>query len=72
MIELRWIERETGKWSMNENEDYYQKTERILQYRIKESFTDYTAHDYDGGSYKTSTRWSQWRDVETQLEIGSK
>ena len=36
MIEMRWLETQTGKTLMNEHGYYYPETKQVLQYRTKE------------------------------------
>lgn len=67
MMELRWLERKTGKQCMNEWGYYYDETVRILQYRQQETVTDYRIALYDG-SYLTTKRWTDWADVPTVSE----
>jgi hypothetical protein len=55
-FELRWLERET---------------ERILQYRVKESITDYGSPRQDGG-HDVHRTWSEWTDVPVVVDIYKK
>lgn len=66
-FELRWLERETGRQLMNEHGYYYREIERVLQYRIRETVTDYKL-SLDDGTYLTTTVWTAWTDVPTVRE----
>lgn len=48
MIELRWLEQETDK---------------ILQYRVQQQVTDYSAFPEVGGDFPKRKEWSKWMDV---------
>lgn len=63
MIELRWLERETGKRLMNEWGYYYPETVRELQYRFQQQTTDYSIE-----TPCKITVWSEWQNIETVVE----
>ena len=68
MIELRWLEQETGKRLMNEWGYLYQETTKTLQYRQKISLSDYSRLDESGsGGFVMSDTWTEWQDVPTVL-----
>lgn len=58
MIELRWLERETGKRLMNEWGYYYPETVRELQYRFQQQTTDYSSENQS-----KVTIWSEWENI---------
>ncbi len=61
MIELRWLNRKTGKTLMNEHGFYYEKTQKVLQYRQYRQFTNYSHHD--GIDFLKENAWTEWQDV---------
>lgn len=67
MFELRWLERKTGKRSMNEHGYYYDETVRVLQYRQKYDKTIYSGLGPHGDFLKELV-WSDWVDVPTVEE----
>lgn len=60
MIEIRWVQYETGKTLMNEWGYYYPETDKKLQYRFRT-----TATDYSSDVHEKIVIWSEWQDVKT-------
>lgn len=52
-FELRWLET---------------ATEKVLQYRIKETVVDYSATNLRSGDYLQNQVWSPWFDVPTHKQ----
>lgn len=62
-FELRWLERKTGVRGMNEHGYYYDETVRVLQYRTKIVYTDYSIMEHSDTIVGSKTIWSEWIDV---------
>lgn len=65
MVELRWLERETGKILMNEHGYYEKETEKVLQYRFKEEKSYYSYNSINSNPEVKELTWCDWKDVET-------
>lgn len=59
MIELRWLERKTGKQLMDGYGFYYDETERVLQQRVRYQQERWVT---DGGAVKEMA-WTEWADI---------
>lgn len=68
MFELRWLEKQTGKTLMNEHGYYYPETVRVLQYRNKQTVTDYSGVDPITSDFMKATIWTDWSDVKVVSE----
>jgi hypothetical protein len=62
MIELRWLERKTGKTLMNDWGYYYDETDRVLQYRQKVDTNIYAGFNRPE-KFMPNMQWSEWKDV---------
>lgn len=60
--ELRWLNRKTGERGMNEYGFFYDKTVRVLQYRVYYDATIYAGMGSNGDFLKQMV-WSDWTDV---------
>lgn len=58
MVELRWLEKETGKQLQNEWGYFYYETIKILQYRQQITTTLYR----EEGNIQ-QLEWTSWMDV---------
>jgi len=71
MIELRWLEVETGNRLMNEHGYFYQETTKTLQYRQQVNMTDYSQVTESGsGGFVTASQWAEWQAVPTVVYPG--
>lgn len=59
MIELRWLERKTGKQLMDGYGFFYDETERVLQQRVRYQQERWGT---DGTLVKEMT-WTDWADI---------
>lgn len=59
MIELRWLERKTGKQAMNEWGFHYDETVIVLQQRVRYG-QDRWVPDH---GVVTENVWSDWADI---------
>jgi hypothetical protein len=62
-IELRWLNRKTGKTLQNEHGFYYDETVKILQFRQYYDKTIYAGMGPHGDFLKQMI-WSDWIDVK--------
>ena len=67
-FELRWLKRETGKTLQNEYGFYYPETVRVLQYRTKMIYTDYSIMEHSHTHFGERLIWSEWMDVPVEQE----
>lgn len=67
MIELRWLERKTGRQAMDQHGFYYDETLTVLQKRVY-----YDATMYGGlgphGEFSKQMVWSEWTDIPVVKE----
>ena len=68
MVQLRWIERPTGKTIMD-NWGYYQpELERVLQFRQERDKIIYSGAPGETQHHR-ETHWTDWQDVPVVTEM---
>lgn len=67
MIEMRWLERRTGKNIMNEHGWLDAEVVTVLQYRERRKVMNMQKMRELGSSYREEV-WSNWMDVPTVRE----
>ena len=70
MIQLRWLERPTGKTIMDDHGYYQPETERVLQFRQEYNATIYAGSPSDDLKHQTRQMvWGAWTDVPVVTEL---